>query len=87
MNDQDVLGRAARAVVRGVDYEASFYEAQPAVEDWALDALEAALRGDSGRANALLDRYEHADWEARRAYAFTDRDEQCRPPVRTASIP
>lgn len=53
MNEQDVLRRAALAVVRCADYEASFYEAQSPVEDWALDALQAAVRGDPATASAL----------------------------------
>lgn len=77
MNEQDVLRRAALAVIRGADHEASHYEAQSPVEDWALDALQAAVRGDPAGASALLERYEDADWELRRAYAFSDWDNEC----------
>ncbi|MCC6387416.1 MAG: hypothetical protein IT302_08545 [Dehalococcoidia bacterium] len=87
MNEQDILPRAALAVVRAADYEASFYEAQSPVEDWALDALQAAVRGDPARASALLDRYEHADWELRRAYAFSEWDNECPAAVRAANVP
>ena len=79
MSDDDVLRRAVRAVVRAIDYEASFYEAQSPVEDWALDALQAAVSGDTTEATALLYRYENAAWEERRAYSFSDEwDDQCR---------
>ena len=42
MEEHELLRRAALAVVRSIDHEASFYEAQSPVEDWALDALEAS---------------------------------------------
>ena len=60
MNDHDVLRRAALAVVRAADHEGTFYEAQSLVEDWALDALSAAVTGDLDDAELLLNRYEHA---------------------------
>ena len=84
----DILERAARAVVRSADHEASFYEAQTPVEDWALDALDAALSGDSDKAEHLLDQYAIADWEQRREYAFSDLwDEECRTTARAATVP
>lgn len=86
MNDHEVLRRAAQAVVRATDYEASFYDAQSPVEDWALDALQAAMSGDIAKATAHLDRYEDADWEERRAYAFSDEwDDQCWTTARAAN--
>ncbi len=81
----EVLRRAALAVVRSVDHEASFYEAQSPVEDWALDAMEAAVTGDLHGAASLLDRYECAEWEERRAYAISDWDEACPAAVRAAN--
>ena len=81
----EVLHRAALAVVRSIDHEASFYEAQSPAEDWALDALEAALAGELDRAASLLDRYECAEWEERRAYAISDWDEACPAAVRAAN--
>ena len=88
MTDADIFERAARAVVRTADHEASFYEAQTPVEDWALDALDAALNGDPTQAEHLLDRYEHAEWEQRREYAFSDLwDEECRTTARAANVP
>jgi hypothetical protein len=85
MEEHEPLRRAALAVVRGIDHEASFYEAQSPVEDWALDALEAALTGDLDRASSLLDRYERAGWEERRAYAISEWDEACPAAARTAN--
>ena len=85
MEEQELLRRAALAVVRSVDHQASFYEAQPPVEDWALDALEAAATGDFVTASSLLDRYESADWEERRAYVISDWDEACPAAVRAAN--
>ena len=88
MTNANILERAARAVARSADHEASFYEAQTPVEDWALDALDAALSADSARAEHLLDQYENAEWEQRRAYALSDLwDEQCRPTARAANVP
>jgi len=88
MTNADILERAARAVVRSADHEASFYEAQPPVEDSALDALDAALNGDPAKAAHLLDQYENADWEQRRAYVFSDLwDEECRATARAANVP
>jgi len=81
----EVLRRAALAVVRSIDYEASFYEAQSPAEDWALAALEAAVAGDLDRAASLLDRYESAEWKERRAYSITDWDEVCPAAVRAAN--
>ena len=43
MEEHQLLRRAALAVVRSIDHEASFYEAQSPVEDWALAALQAAV--------------------------------------------
>lgn len=84
----DILERAARAVVRSADHEASFYEAQTPVEDWALDALEAALSGDSAEAAHLVDNYENAEWEQRREYVVSDLwDEECRTTARAANVP
>ena len=80
-----ILHRAALAVVRRIDHEASFYEAQSPVEDWALDALEAAVADDLVTAKSLLDRYEGAEWEERRAYAISDWDEACQAAVRAAN--
>ncbi len=86
MNDHEMLRRAAQAVVRTADYEASFYDAQSPVEDWALDALQAVVSGDTAGATALLDRYENADWEERRAYTFADEwDDQCWTTARAAN--
>ncbi|MBI2766240.1 MAG: hypothetical protein HYX53_10055 [Chloroflexi bacterium] len=85
MEEHELLRRAALAVVRSIDHEASFYDAQSPVEDWALDALEAAVAGDPDRAAFLLDRYEHAEWEARRAYAISEWDEACPPAARAAN--
>jgi len=88
MTNANSLERAARAVVRSADHEASFYEAQTPVEDWALDALDAALSGDSNKAEHLLGQYENADWEQRRAYVFSDLwDEECRTTARAANVP
>ena len=88
MTNANILERAARAVVRSADHEATFYEAQTPVEDWALDALDAALSGDSEKAEHLLDQYENADWEQRREYAFSDLwDEECRTTARAANVP
>lgn len=86
MNEHQILRRAAQAVVRAADYEASFYDAQSPVEDWALDAFQAAVSGDIAKATALLDRYENAEWEERRAYAFSGEwDDQCRTTARAAN--
>jgi len=75
-------------VVRSADHEASFYEAQTPVEDWALDALDAALNGDSDKAELLLDQYVDAEWEQRRDYVFSDLwDEECRATARAANVP
>ena len=88
MTNATILERAARAVVRSADHEASFYEAQTPVEDWALDALDAALSGDAPKAELLLDQYENAEWEQRRGYAFSDLwDEECRTTARAANVP
>ena len=88
MTNAEILERAARAVVRSADHEASFYEAQTPVEDWALDALDAALNGDAAEAGRLLEQYENAEWEQRRDYAFSDRwDEECRTTARAANVP
>ena len=81
----EVLRRAALAVDRSIDHEASFYEAQSPVEDWALDALEAAVAGDLDRATSLLGRYERAEWDERRAYAISDWDEACPAAARAAN--
>lgn len=85
MDEHQLLHRAALAVVRAVDHEASFYEAQSPVEDWALGALEAAVAGDLVTASSLLDRYECAEWEERRAYAVTEWDEECPAAARAAN--
>ena len=83
-----ILERAARAVVRSADHEASFYEAQTPVEDWALDALDAALNEQPAEAERLLARYECAEWEQRREYTFSDLwDEECRTTARAANVP
>ena len=88
MTNADILERAARAVVRSADHEASFYEAQTPVEDWALDALEAVLNEQLAEAERLLARYENAEWEQRREYAFSDLwDKECRTIARTANVP
>ena len=87
MNEQDIVRRAAQALVRSADHEASYYEAQTPVEDWALDALQAAILGDAAEAEALLDRYEHAKWEERRAYAISDWGDGCGTIVRAANVP
>jgi peptidyl-tRNA hydrolase len=85
MDEHELLRRAALAVVRSVDHEASFYEAQSPVEDWALDALEAAILGNVSEAETLLGRYEHAEWEERRTYAIQDWDDGCRTSARAAN--
>jgi hypothetical protein len=77
MEEHELLRRAALAVVRSIDHEASYYEAQSPAEDWALDALEAAVAGELSEAQSLLDRYECAEWEERRAYAISEWDEAC----------
>lgn len=87
MNDHDVLRRAALAVVRAADHEGTFYEAQSLVEDWALDALSAAVTCDLDDAELLLNRYEHADWEVRRAHAYVDWTDQCLAAARAANVP
>ena len=88
MTNANILERAARAVVRSADHEASFYEAQTPVEDWALDALEAVLNEQLAEAERLLARYENAEWEQRRDYAFSDIwDEECRTIARAANVP
>lgn len=88
MTNANIVERAARAVVRSADHEASFYEAQTPVEDWALDALDAALRGDSANAEHLLDQYETAEWEQRRDYVYSDLwDEECRTTARAVNVP
>jgi hypothetical protein len=87
MEEHELLRRAALAVVRSVDHEASFYEAQSPVEDWALDALQAAVAGDVDGAASLLDRFECAEWDERRAYAYSDWDEACPAAVRAANAP
>ena len=88
MTNANILERAARAVVRAADHEASFYEAQTPVEDWALDALNAALSGDPAKAERFLDQYENAEWEQRREYVFSDLwDEECRTTARAANVP
>ncbi len=88
MTDADILERAAHAVVRSADHEASFYEAQTPVEDRALDALDAALSGESAEAERLLDQYEIAEWEQRRDYVYSDLwDEECRTTARAANVP
>lgn len=88
MTNANSLERAARAVVRSADHEASFYEAQTPVEDGALDALDAALNGDSAEATHLLDQYENAEWEQRREYVFSDLwHEECRTTARAANVP
>ena len=84
--ENELLRRAALAVVRSVDHEASFYEAQSPVEDWALGALEAAVAGDLNQAASLLDRYERAEWEERRSYAISEWDEPCPAAVRAANV-
>jgi hypothetical protein len=85
MEEHELLLRAALAVVRSIDHEASHYEAQSPVEDWALDALEAAVAGDRREAQSLLDRYERADWEERRSYAISEWDEPCPAAARAAN--
>ena len=85
MEEHELLRRAALAVVRSIDHEASYYEAQSPVEDWALDALEAAVGGDLNGAESLLDRYEPADWEERRSYAIPGWDEACPAAARAAN--
>lgn len=88
MTNASILERAASAVVRSADHEASFYEAQTPVEDWALDALDAALNEQLAKAERLLARYENAEWEQRREYAFSDLwDEECRTTARAANVP
>jgi hypothetical protein len=88
MTNARIFERAARAVVRSADHEASFHEGQTPVEDWALDALDTALRADSARAEHLLDQHEGADWEQRQEYAFPDLwDEECRTTARAANVP
>ncbi len=85
MEGHEVLRRAALAAVRSIDHEASYYEAQSPVEDWALGALEAAVAGDLREAESLLDRYERAGWEERRSYAISEWDEACPAAARAAN--
>lgn len=58
----DIVIQAARAVLQSVDWEASSYEAQHPAEDWALDALDAAINGRTSDARKLLRRYSDAPW-------------------------
>ena len=70
--DCDLLERAARAVLETADPNCLFEDAQSPVEDWALDALSAAVFGRDGDARALLERYgEETDLEARLSYTAT----------------
>ena len=85
MEGYELLRRVALAVVRSIDHEASYYAAQSPVEDWALDALAAAVAGDLSGAESLLDRYERAEWEERRSYAILEWDEACPAAVRAAN--
>ncbi|MBE7518413.1 MAG: hypothetical protein HS107_04120 [Thermoflexaceae bacterium] len=85
MDEHELLRRAALAVVRSVDHEASFYEAQSPVEDWALGALEAAVASDLNGAESLLERYEGAEWDERRSYAISEWDEACPAAARAAN--
>jgi len=87
MEEHELLRRAALAVVRSIDHEASFYEAQSPVEDWALGALELSVAGDLNGAESLLDRYEGAEWEERRSYAISEWDEACPAAARAANAP
>ncbi len=85
MEGHELLRRTALAVVRSIDHEASYYEAQSPVEDWALGALAAAVAGDLRGAKSLLDRYEGAEWEERRSYAISEWDEACPAAARAAN--
>ena len=85
MEGHKLLRRVALAVIRSIDHEASYYEAQSPVEDWALDALEAAVAGDLTEAQSLLDRYERAEWEERRSYAISEWEEPCPAAARAAN--
>ena len=71
--DCDLIARAARAVLDSTDANGDLFEdAQSPVEDWALDALNAAVLGHNDDARSLLDRYdEETDMEVRLSYSAT----------------
>ena len=57
-SDCELIARAARAVLESADPNGGLFEdAQSPVEDWALDALNAAVLGRNDDARSLLDRY------------------------------
>ncbi len=59
------MERAVRVLYDSVDWEADFFDAQHPVEDWAIDALIAAVDGRISRAVYLLTKYERdVDWTA-----------------------
>lgn len=59
----NLVKRASEALLKTVDWDATSYEAQRPAECWALDALDAALRGDVELAEKLLERYADAEWD------------------------
>jgi hypothetical protein len=61
--NHQLVERARLRLSSSIDWEAKFYEGQKPVESWALDAIDAALRGDNDEAKRLLDRYENALWD------------------------
>ena len=66
-NDVEVLRAvldSAGAVILFGNPEGTDLEAETPIEDWALDALASALTGRSGEARALIERYQHAFWDA-----------------------
>ena len=49
-------------VLDATDFQATFYDAQSPVEDWALTALVALLEGRYDHARALFARFDEAEW-------------------------
>jgi len=58
-----VVLEAAAAVIGATDFEATFYDGQSAVEDWALEALHCAISGNNREAKKLLRRYKDAPFD------------------------
>lgn len=71
--DCDLIARAARSLLESTDTNCGIFEdAQSPVEDWALDALNAAVLGRNDAARSLLDRYgEETDIEVRLSCSAT----------------
>ena len=62
--DEAAVLEAAAETLRACNAECAIFDAETPVEDWALDALAAALSGDGGRARELIGRYAAARWDA-----------------------